>query len=168
MATQDPLPAGALDTDAVLVRNLRADDLDAMVRIDRAITGHARRGYYEIKMKEALAPGTMRISLAAEEDGRLAGFMLGSLYYGEFGLPEPSAVLDTIAVDPQLRGRRIGKALLRQLVTNLRALGIDKIRTEVEWDQFELMGFLASRGFAPARRLCLDLDLGDPAADPSR
>lgn len=168
MATQDPLPAGALDTDAVLVRNLRADDLDAMVRIDRAITGRARRGYYEIKMKEALATGTMRISLAAEEDGRLAGFMLGSLYYGEFGLPEPSAVLDTVAVDPQLRGRRIGKALLRQLVTNLRALGIDKIRTEVAWDQFELMGFLASRGFAPARRLCLDLDLGDPASDPSR
>ena len=168
MASDETLPVGALDTDTVLVRNLRADDLDAMVRIDRAITGRSRRGYYEIKMKEALAAGTMRISLAAEDDGRLAGFMLGSLYYGEFGMPEPSAVLDTLAVDPDKRGRNIGKALLRQLVTNLRALGIEKIRTEVEWEQLELMGFLAARGFLPARRFCLDLDLKAPAADPSR
>jgi len=162
MNTDEALPAGTLDTDAVLVRDLRAEDLDAMVRIDRAITGRSRRGYYELKMKDALASGAMRISLAAENEGRLAGFLLGSLYYGEFGMPEPSAVLDTIAVDPACRGRHIGKALLRQLVMNLRALGIDRVRTEVEWDQFDLLGFLASRGFEPARRLCLDLDLKSP------
>jgi len=150
---------GVLDTDAILVRSLTAADLEAIVKIDERIVGRPRRRYYELKLREALAPGALKISLAAEDEGMLAGFMLGSLYYGEFGQPEPAAVLDTIAVDIDRRGRKIGKALMRQLVMNLRALGITTIRTEVEWAQFDLLGFLAKEGFAPSNRLCLDKDL---------
>ncbi len=153
------LGPGALDTDRILVRSLRAGDLDAMVRVDQKIVGRSRRRYLETKLRDALEPGALKISLAAEEDGALAGFLLASLYYGEFGLPEPAAVLDTLAVDPERRGRKFGKALVRQLVTNLRALGIERVRTEVAWDQLELMGFLAHQGFAPSNRFCLDLDL---------
>ena len=153
------MPAGSLDTDAILVRDLRPEDLDAVVRIDERIVGRSRRRFYELKLRDALVPGSLKISLAAEEGGSLGGFVLGSLYYGEFGLPEPSAVLDTIAVDPAKRGRKIGKALMRQLVMNLRALGIERVRTEVDWDRFDLLGFLARNGLEPSRRLCLDLDL---------
>ena len=150
---------GALDTDAILVRDLRPGDLEAIVRIDERIVGRSRRRFYELKLRDALVPGSLRISLVAEDEGALAGFLLGSLYYGEFGQPEPAAVLDTLAVDPDRRGRKIGKALMRQLVMNLSALGIQRIRTEVDWDQFDLMGFLAREGFVPARRYCLDKDL---------
>jgi len=152
-------PPGVLDTDAVLVRELRSHDLDAIVRIDERIVGRSRRRFYELKVRDALVPGSLKISLVAEVDGAVSGFLLGSLYYGEFGLPEPSAVLDTIAVDPDRRGRRIGKALLLQLTMNLRALGIERVRTEVEWNQFDLMSFLARHGFAPAKRFCLERDL---------
>jgi len=150
---------GLLDTDAVLVRALGAADLDAMVRIDQRILGRARRAYLEPKLRDALTPGALKISLAAEEDGALAGFLLASLYYGEFGLPEPAAALDTIAVDPERRGHKVGKALVRQLMTNLRGLGIEKVSTEVGWDQLELLTFLAHAGFRPAPRFCLELDL---------
>jgi predicted N-acetyltransferase YhbS len=150
---------GVLDTDAILVRDLRPGDLDAIVRIDERIVGRARRRFYEIKFRDAFVPGSLRISLAVEEEGSVVGFLLGSLYYGEFGQPEPAAVLDTIAVDPDRRGRKIGKALVRQLLMNMRALGIARIRTEVDWDQFDLMSFLAHEGFVPARRLCLETDL---------
>ncbi len=150
---------GTLDTDAVPVRALRAADLDAMVRIDQRILGRSRRAYLEPKLRDALAPGALKISLAVEEDGALAGFLLASLYYGEFGLPEPWAVLDTIAVDPERRGHKVGKALVRQLLTNLRGLGIEKVRTEVGWDQLELLTFLAHLGFRPAPRYCLELEL---------
>lgn len=150
---------GALDTDAVLVRTLRPEDLDAIVRIDERIVGRSRRRYYELKIRDALVPGALKVSLVAEEGGATAGFLLASLYYGEFGLPEPAAVLDTIAVDPDRQGRKVGKALVRQLVMNLRALGIERIRTEVAWDDFALLAFLSHHGFQPARRLCLDLAL---------
>lgn len=158
--TQDQeTPVGALDTDAIVVRQLAASDLDAIVRIDQRIVGRSRRRYYEQKLRDALLQGALRISLAAEDDGALAGFLLGSLYYGEFGMPEPAAVLDTIAVDPERRGRKVGKALMRQLVMNLRALGIETVRTEVGWAQLDLLSFLARQGFAPAPRFCLDYDL---------
>ena len=153
------LGPGALDTDGILVRALRPEDLDAMVRVDQKIVGRSRRSYLETKLRDALEPGALKVSLAAEEDGALAGFLLASLYYGEFGILEPAAVLDTIAVDPDRRGRKFGKALVRQLVTNLRALGIERVRTEVSWTQLELTGFLARQGFQLSNRLCLDLDL---------
>jgi len=32
-------------------------------------------------------------------------------------------------------------------------------RTEVSWTNFELLGFFRNEGFAPAARLCLELNL---------
>ena len=93
-------------------------------------------------------------------DGCLVGAVLGSLHYGEFGQPEPIAVLDTILVDPGFARQGIGTALLEQLVKNLRALGIDRLRTEVAWDEHDLGRFLGRQGFAPAPRLVLELRLG--------
>jgi ribosomal protein S18 acetylase RimI-like enzyme len=151
---------GRLATDAVPVRTLVAADLEAMVRIDRKIVGRSRREYLARRLDTALRDSSLCISLAAEVDGRLAGFLLGSLYYGEFGLPEPVARLDTLGVDPELRQRRIASALLRQLELNLRALGIERLQTEVEWTQRDLLAFFAQSGFQPAPRLCLELRLG--------
>ena len=151
---------GALDTDTVPVRTLGAADLDAITRIDRKIAGRSRREYLSRKLSAALRDSGLCISLAAEVDGRVAGFLMGSLYYGEFGLPEPVAILDTLAVDPDVRHRRIGSALLRQLVRNLQALGIERVQTEVDWTQHDLLAFFAQAGFRPAPRFCLELRLG--------
>lgn len=150
---------GALDTDAIPVRTLGAEDLDAISRIDRKIVGRSRREYLSRKLTTALRDSGVCISLAAEVDGRVAGFLMGSLYYGEFGLPEPVAILDTLEVDPDARHRRIGSALLRQLVLNLRALGIERVQTEVDWMQTELLAFFAQAGFRPAPRFCLEMRL---------
>jgi ribosomal protein S18 acetylase RimI-like enzyme len=152
----EPEPGpGVLDTDAVLVRALRAEDLEAIVRIDEKVGGRSRRKYFETKIASVLRDTGVTISLAAELDGILAGFLMGSVYYGEFGLPEPSATIDTIGVHPDFRGRKVGKALLRQLVMNLRALGIESLETLVAWNDWELLRFLEHEGFEPAPRLCL-------------
>jgi ribosomal protein S18 acetylase RimI-like enzyme len=151
---------GVLETDAVLVRTLRAEDLPELAEIDRKISGRPRREYLARRLENALRDSSVCISLAAEVDGRVAGFLMGSLYYGEFGLPEPVAVLDTLGVDPVLRHRKVGSALLRQLVLNLRALGIERVQTEVDWTQRDLLAFFAASGFAPAPRFCLELQLG--------
>lgn len=150
---------GTLETDAVTVRELTPDDLDAVVKIDALRSGRARGEYYQRKLDEAQG-SRPRISLAAELDGLMAGFLLGRLYYGEFGLPEPTAVVDSIGVHPELAGRHVGAALMRQLTMNMRSLGIESIRTEVEWDS-ELVPFMAKQGFKPSPRLCLELRLAD-------
>ena len=145
----------------VLVRSLRRDDLARLVRMDQAITGRNRSTWYEGKLQRAMTESDVKISLGAEVDGTLVGAVLGSLHYGEFGLPEPIAVLDTILVDPSQARHGVGTALLDQLVKNLSALGIERLRTEVAWDEHDLNRFLASRGFSPAPRLVLELDLSE-------
>lgn len=152
---------GVLETDAIPVRTLQAGDLEAIVRIDRKIVGRSRREYLAHKLDTALRDSSPCISLAAEVDGVVAGFLMGTLYYGEFGLPEPVAILDTLGIDPDRRHQRLASALLRQLVLNLRALGIDCLQTEVDWTQHDLLAFFAESGFRPASRLCLELRL-DP------
>ncbi|MBI3449297.1 MAG: GNAT family N-acetyltransferase, partial [Acidobacteria bacterium] len=113
------------------------------------------RKYFEVKIASALTDTGVKISLVAEIDGAVAGFLMGSVFYGEFGLPEPAATIDTIGVHPGFRGRRVGRALMRQLAMNLRALGIESIETLVRWDDWDLLRFLAADGFEPAPRLCL-------------
>ena len=157
---QEPERAGHLDTDDVEVRTLQNDDLDWVVRIDKEHSGQSRRNYYEVKFKE-LETG-VRISLAALVDGAPAGFLMGRLYYGEFGLPEPAAVLDSIGVSNAFKGQQVGKALMRQLRMNLAGLGIESVRTEVDWDQVELIRFFQASGFRPAPRLCIEMVVEPP------
>jgi GNAT superfamily N-acetyltransferase len=150
------------ERDGVIVRSLVAADAPRLVRMDQAITGRNRTAWYEGTLRRALEDSDIRISLGAERDGVLVGAVLGSLHYGEFGLPEPIAVLDTILVDPAFAAQGVGTALFDQLVRNLRSLGIGSLRTEVAWDEHELNRFLGRRGFAPAPRLVLELHLEEP------
>jgi ribosomal protein S18 acetylase RimI-like enzyme len=150
------------ELDRVEVRALLPADLDWVVRIDSEHGGLSRRGYLEIKLGEAQRDTSVRISLAALVDGSAAGFLMGRVYYGEFGRPVPAAILDTIGVGKAFAGRRVGEALLRQLSRNLAALRIEKIETQVDWDQLALIGFFRRMGFQPAARLCLELPVVPP------
>jgi ribosomal protein S18 acetylase RimI-like enzyme len=150
------LDDGSLPTDSVLVRDLRETDLAAIVKIDRVSTGRTRREYYESKLKTALAEQKLRTSLVAELDDHPVGFLLAHVHYGEFGRAEPVAVIDSIGVDPDYRGRHVGQALLRQLLMNLGALQVERIESQVDWAQTDLLTFLSRNGFGPAARICLE------------
>jgi predicted N-acetyltransferase YhbS len=156
------------ESDSLSVRTLRAGDVARLVRIDEQITGRNRKAWFEGKIRRALEDSDLKISLGAELDGTLVGAVLGSLQYGEFGVPEGVAVLDTILVDPGLRGRGIATAIFDQLVKNLQALGIERMRTEISWDEHELSAFLGRNGFAPAPRLVLERVLGSAGTTPDR
>lgn len=145
--------------DAVVVRRLRPEDLEAVIALDARSIGRRREEFFRLKLKQALADTGIEVSLAAEVDGAFAGFLLARVYYGEFGMIEPAAMLDTIGVHPDLRGRGVGSALIHQLRTNLLGLGIPRLQTEVGWENLDLMAFFNREGFRPAARFCLDLDL---------
>ena len=81
------------ERNGVKVRLLSLADAPRLVRMDQAITGRNRTAWYEGKLKRALEGSDLQISLGAEVEGFLVGAVLGSLHYGEFGQPEPIAVL---------------------------------------------------------------------------
>lgn len=149
-------PDENLDDDhGVVVRNLTSGDLDRLVRMDQAHSGRNRARFLAGKLERALG-SDVRISLGAVVDGTLVGAVLGTVHYGEFGLAEPVAILDTLLVDRDQQRRGLGRAMMDQLVKNLAALRIERIRTEVAWNEHQLVGFLASAGFTPAPRLVLE------------
>jgi len=142
-----------LARDRIPVRSLAAGDLDALVGIDRHHTGRERRPYYRRRLAESLNESGVRVSLVAEVDGRVAGFVMARVDFGEFGRLDPEAVIDTIGIDPACSHRGIGSALVSQLLANLAALRVERVRTEVAWNAFGLLAFLQRCGFHPAERL---------------
>jgi predicted N-acetyltransferase YhbS len=142
-----------LARDTADVRLLSAKDLDAVVRIDRNITGRDRRAYMQHALDEALRESGVRISLAARVDGNLAGYVMARADLGDFGRTEPVAVIDTLGVAPEYAHHGIGRALLSQLFLNLGALHIERVETVVDRQAFGLLGFFYDAGFAPGQRL---------------
>jgi ribosomal protein S18 acetylase RimI-like enzyme len=145
------------EIETVTVRNLQHTDLPDVVRIDAVASGRNRPAYFELMLMRALNFAGLQMSLVAEIDGQIVGHLIVSLYYGEYGLTEPTASVDAIGVHPEFRGRGVGRALMRQFRSNAAAIGVGIVRTEVEWDDFELLGFFKSEGFAPAKRICLEV-----------
>ena len=147
------------DGEGAVVRQLRPQDLEAVIALDAKAVGRRREEYFKLKLKQALSDTGIQMSLGAELDGIFAGFLLARVYYGEFGAPEPVAVLDTMGVHPDFRGRGVASDLIDQLRTNLLGLGIRTLQTEVSWQNPPLLAFFQHEGFQPAPRFCLDLDL---------
>ncbi|MBK8256277.1 MAG: GNAT family N-acetyltransferase [Polyangiaceae bacterium] len=141
---------------AIDVRLLRDGDLDAIVRIDAQASGRLRRDYFRLRLDRALNDTSVRISLAAEIDGKVVGFLLGSVYYGDFGVPEPVATIDAIGVDTRHARHGVGRALWSQLATNLKGIQIDRVQTQVDWAQLELLTFFHKLGFKPGTRIALE------------
>lgn len=150
---------GPLARDRIPVRAMQESDLPAIVGIDRRITGRERLAYFKAKLAEALFESDIRLSLVAERDDRPVGFIMARVDFGEFGRFEPTAVMDTIGVDPDYRQAGVGRALLSQLLVNLSTLRIERVRTEVDWRERELLTFLDQCGFLPAQELCFSRNI---------
>jgi ribosomal protein S18 acetylase RimI-like enzyme len=150
----------SLSRDRVPIRSMTSADLAAILHIDRRVTGRDRQSYYQRKLAEAMGESAVRVSLVAEIDGHVAGFIMARVDFGEFGHTEPEAVMDTIGIDPSYGHKGVATALLSQLMTNLVGLRVERLRTEVGWNHFGLLSFLDRMGFKPHRRLALRLAIG--------
>jgi ribosomal protein S18 acetylase RimI-like enzyme len=148
-----------LSLDRIAVRSMVADDLHAVISLDRGITGRDRSAYYQRKMDEALRKNGIRLSMLAEIDQTPAGFVMARVDYGEFGQTEMEAVLDTIGIEAEFRGQGVGSVLLTQLLSHLASLRVERVRTVVEWNDVSLIGFFSRLGFKPTQNVVLALAL---------
>ncbi|MHC1589858.1 MAG: GNAT family N-acetyltransferase [Candidatus Hecatellaceae archaeon] len=148
-----------LELEKLVIRPLKKEDLEEIIKIDEEYTSKRREEYYQRLMKEILEPEYALItSLAAEYDGKLVGFIAGVIFSGEFGIPENIAYLTTIGVDKSFLKHGIGRELFSQFVTNVKAAGAQKIYTIVEWANLDLLKFFSRAGFKLSSTL-LNLEL---------
>ena len=131
------------------IRCLEDTDLGDITALDEKIGGRyrpqvweRRLGYYMRRDPEA--------SLVAELSGRVVGFMLGEVRSGEFGLEEPTGWIEVLGVDPEVRGRAIGRRLAEKMLGHFQAQGATTVRTLVDESMPEIGAFFAALGFESA------------------
>lgn len=142
----------------VKIRHLDELDIGDVVDIDERIAGEYRpevwenrAGYYLRRDPEGC--------LAAEADGRVVGFMLGEVRSGEFGLEEPTGWIEVLGVDPDYRGRAVGRKLGEAMLDHFRQRGATSVRTLVDEDMDGLAGYFASLGFEPSTLRAFEKEL---------
>jgi ribosomal protein S18 acetylase RimI-like enzyme len=140
----------------VIIRTLKKDDLNAIVGIDERVLGENRRNYWERKL-ELMNDRSSQISLVAEVEGEVQGFILGDVSGWEFGVPETVGWIDTIGIDPAYQKKGLATALSRELIQNLKALRVKTIYTLVSWNDWDLLQFFHAMGFTRGDMINLEL-----------
>jgi len=145
----------------IRIRLMKAEDFDAVVGIDEKVRKASRPEYYEVKFEKLLkTKDYLPVSLVAEkEDGTVAGFVMGELYMGEYGIFQEEATLDTIGVDPDCQHKGIGAQLINEFVDHLRKVGVRKLNTLVAWNDSKLINFFSANQFSPSTTINLERSL---------
>ncbi len=134
-------------------RPLGADDLERVTAIDRAISGHARRHFFEKRFGAAEAYPDDFIHIGVSLGDTLSGFAIARVLRGEFGHERAVAVLDAIGVQAESRERGIGHMLMHELGEAMRKRDVRVLQSQAEWTNHGLLRFFDSTGFSLAPRL---------------
>jgi ribosomal protein S18 acetylase RimI-like enzyme len=142
----------------LLIRRIRIDDADDIIRIQADITKTPTRIDFRQVIEEQVRKNE-DASFAAEIDGKVAGYMISYIVYGGFGL-EKSAWIATLGVDTKFMGQGIGKRLAEEIFRVYQDRGIKHIFTSVRWDSVDLLSFFKTLGFDRSNHINLKKELG--------
>jgi ribosomal protein S18 acetylase RimI-like enzyme len=142
------------DTGAVITP-LRAEDLEAVIAIDKKLSGRSRRGFFDKRLAAALNNPGEFVYVGLRDNDQLLGYALARLVDGEFGKSRARAALDAIGVDPDHQGESIGHQLIAEVEKVLRHKGVGELTSQVQWADQDLLSFFESIGFEVAQRVVL-------------
>jgi ribosomal protein S18 acetylase RimI-like enzyme len=137
----------------ITVRSLAIDDIPNILRIESKIEKEMgieeseQMKYLKETANYNIAQGDPLMSLGAEVDGKLVGFIIGEIKLWEFGKGEKTGWIKALGVDPQFQGKGVGKALGERLLDHFKRRGIKRVRTLVEWYAGDLISYFKSLGF---------------------
>jgi len=142
----------------VKIRSFGKEDLEAIVEIDEKVLGENRRSYWERKL-ELMNNKASQVSLVAEVEGKVVGFILGDVSGWEFGVPDTIGWIDTIGIDPVYQKKGLATALASELIKNLKTIGVRSIYTLVSWNDWDLLQFFHAMGFTRGDMINLELKI---------
>ena len=142
----------------VTIRAMEHADLAVIVELDALAFGSMRSSYFERRMTILNAADTdaRATFLVADYHGEVIGFVMGTLAYGEFGLTQVTAILDSIAVHPQYQRQGIGRQLIEAFIKRSALQGAEAVYTLVNWDNWLLLKVFHSHGFVLAATIPLE------------
>jgi N-acetylglutamate synthase-like GNAT family acetyltransferase len=87
---------------------------------------------------------------------QVIGFVMGTLAYGEFGLTQVTAILDSIAVHPHFQHQGVGQQLTETFIQQSTHQGASAVYTLVNWDNWTLLKVFHALGFTLAPTIPLE------------
>ncbi len=134
-----------MDLEQVSVRVLTVKDLDAVTELDLSLLGKNRREYWEYKLERAQSSSVP--FLAAEANGKVIGFILGSASGWEYGIPKNVGWIDTLGVVKEWQGKGVSQLLFKEICSMFRVVGVDTIYVFIDWHKQDLLTFCDKMGF---------------------
>jgi len=144
----------------IVVRDLRHDHLDEVIRIDAVHTGEKKPRYWNRVFQDFLDVGRepLRVGLTAENEERLVGYLLGEVRAFEFG-SEACGWVFAVGVDPEDARRGVASALLEEACVRFRRAGVRRVRTMVGRSDVNVLSFFRANGFVGGSFVQLERNL---------
>lgn len=144
----------------IRIRPLTESDIPGIEKIEKAITKSPRTGSLGRLVREQLKRGDAKACLAAEVDGKFAGFVVGDVRPWEFGEDRDVGWIKVVGVDPAFQGQGVGKALGETLLKYFTEKGVARVRTLVEWHAGDMIAYFQALGFDRSDLIPLERGLG--------
>ena len=129
---------------SIRVRQAILEDAPRITALDAEQTGVVKPGHFRRMLAECRPP--QGVSLVAEREGELLGYVLGEVRAWEFGSP-PTGWILAVAVAPECRGEGLGAKLVSEACRALSATGAKAVRTMVDRRSVEMLRFFRGAGF---------------------
>jgi N-acetylglutamate synthase-like GNAT family acetyltransferase len=142
----------------VTIRKLKSDDLDAIVEIDYLVLGNKRPSYWQQKIVD-MGDEELSKSLVAELDGKVEGFIMGTVSGWEFGIPNTIGWIDTIGIKPAYQKQGMATFLFKAILEEFKNSGVENIYTLVQWEDWDLMCFFKAMGFDRGQMINLEYNI---------
>jgi N-acetylglutamate synthase-like GNAT family acetyltransferase len=131
--------------DTIVIRRMKKTDAEAMSEIQSAIEKRPTL----LDFKQIVAEQVKRkvdSSFVAEIKGKVVGFMISYITYGNFGA-DRCAWIAMFGVNPKLMGQGIGKRLAEEIFKVYKEKGVTEVFTSVRWDAIDILSFFKTLDF---------------------
>lgn len=139
------MTSGQIAEGNLRIRPMEHEDIQAVLAIDRSITGVRRAVTYTDLITGDLGK-VLDLSVVAEKRGEVVGFILAR--HAVVGEPVGEAgLIQILGVDPDHWGQSIGSKMMTFLMERCQSKGLKTIRILVNEKDSQLQGFFKHIGF---------------------
>ena len=142
----------------VTIRAISENDVQAILKIRTLISNEEAGTDFQRFVAQHASGEKGRVSLVADVDGQVAGYMMSTTLYAGFGIKK-SAWIMAIGIHPEHMGQGLGLKLARQTCDLYREKGIKSIYSSVLWDSSDVLSFFKKLGFGRSDFINLKKDL---------
>ncbi len=148
--------------DDITVRKMKDSDIDSIVSLDKSISGVLRPEMWKSEIMHYLNNNS--ISLVAEIQKQVVGFMIGTVHPWLFGI-ENGGWIEVLGVHPEHTAKGVGKKLGNTLFEVFKVQGVHIVYTCVEWTSSDLLEFFRTLEMTKSNFITLMKELQERKID---